>query len=134
MEHNEKTRSLIEFENLEVYRAARAFRQRVYRLARLLPEEEKFGLAQQMRRAAVSVTSNIAEGQGRYNWQENTRFCRIARGSVLELIDQINVCLDESYAASEHLEQLKTEDALSLLKLLNGYIKYLQKQKNGPTS
>lgn len=79
---------------------------------------------------AVSVTSNIAEGHGRYNWQDNTRFCRVARGSVLELIDQINVCIDESYFDAKHLEQLKQEDALTLLKLLNGYIKYLQKQKS----
>ena len=119
-------------EDLEVYKAARSFRNRVYSLIKMLPAEEKFALAQQMRRAAISVTSNIAEGYGRHHWQENTQFCRHARGSLMELIDQINVCLDESYAAAEHLEPLKNEDALSLLKLLNGYIKYLQSQKSRP--
>jgi len=101
----------------------------MYRLASLLPAEEKFALAQQMRRAAVSLTSNIAEGYGRHHWQENTQFCRHARGSLLELIEQINVCLDQNYAEAEHLERLKSEDGVKALKLLNGYIAYLQKQK-----
>jgi len=119
------------FEDLEVYKAARAFRMRIYKLVRLLPAEEKFGLAQQMRRAAVSVTNNIAEGYGRHHWQENTQFCRHSRGSLMELIDDINVCLDERYADAKELEALKEDDALSLLRLLNGYIKYLQRQKAG---
>jgi len=119
------------FEDLDVYKAARAFRVRVYKLVRFLPAEEKFGLAQQMRRAAVSITNNIAEGYGRHHWQENTQFCRHSRGSLMELIDDINVCLDEKYADQEKLATLKDEDALSLLKLLNGYISYLQRQKAG---
>jgi len=119
------------FEDLDVYKAAGAFRKRVYRLAKMLPAEERFGLAQQMRRAAVSLTGNIAEGYGRHHWQENTQFCRHSRGSLLELIEHINVCIDEGYAEAEHLEALKREDAVSLLKLLNGYIAYLQKQKAG---
>lgn len=117
------------FEDLKVYQAARAFRMRIYKLAKLLPPEEKFALAQQMRRAAVSLTNNIAEGYGRHHWQENTQFCRHTPGSLMELIDDINVCLDEQYAEKERLETLKREDALSLLRMLNGYIGYLQKQR-----
>ncbi|MCE5326795.1 MAG: four helix bundle protein [Planctomycetaceae bacterium] len=129
MARYEDAKSPFGFEDLEVYKAARAFRQRVYKLASLLPPEEKYGLAQQMRRAAVSITSNIAEGYGRHHWQENTQFCRHSRGSLMELIDQINVCLDEEYAEAKHLTQLKTKDVLKVLKLLNGYIAYLQKKK-----
>jgi len=117
------------FEDLTVYQAAREFRKRIYRLAKLLPDEERYGLAQQMRRAAVSLTSNIAEGYGRHHWQQNTQFCRQSRGSLMELIDDINVCIDEQYAEAERLEKLKQEDGVALLKLLNGYIAYLQKQK-----
>ncbi|MCK4625576.1 MAG: four helix bundle protein [Phycisphaerae bacterium] len=117
------------FEDMEVYKAARDFRKRIYRLVKMLPDEEKFALAQQMRRAAVSLTCNIAEGYGRHHWQENTQFCRHSRGSLLELIEHINVCIDENYAEAEHLEKLKREDGVVLLKLLNGYIAYLQKQK-----
>ena len=119
------------FEDLDVHKACREFRQRIYKLAKLLTSEERFGLAQQMRRAAVSLTSNIAEGYGRHHWQEHTQFCRHARGSLMELIDGINVCIDEGYAKPEHLEQIKREDALRVLKLLNGYIAYLQKRKAG---
>ena len=115
------------FEDLEVYKAARSFRGRIYKLSKLLPPDEKYGLRLQMRKAAVSLTNNIAEGYGRYNWQDNTRFCRIARGSLAELADDINVCIDEEYAEREHLEDLKV-DAVRVLKLLNGYIAYLQSQ------
>lgn len=113
------------FEDLEVYRAARSFRTRIYKLAKLLLPEEKFALRQQMSRAAVSLTNNIAEGHGQFNWQENSRFCRISRGSLLELVDDINVCIDEQYAQAEHLGDLKS-DTLGVMRLLNGYLAYLQ--------
>ena len=127
MEHDDK--SQFGFEDLEAYKSARAFRQRIYKLVNLLPAEEKFALRQQMIRAAVSVTNNIAEGHGRYNWQDNTKFCRNARGSLCELVDDINVCKDQEYAENEHLEDLKN-NAAKVLRLLNGYIGYLQNQRN----
>ncbi|KPK80321.1 MAG: hypothetical protein AMJ81_12250 [Phycisphaerae bacterium SM23_33] len=118
------------FDDLEVYKAARAFRKRVYRLVKLLPVEERFAPRHQMSKAAVSLTNNIAEGHGRYHWQDNTRFCRQSRGSLAEIVDDINVCIDEEYAPREQLEDLKN-DAVRLFKLLNGYIAYLQRQKQG---
>ena len=121
------------FENLDAYRAARAFRNRIYRLVKLLSVEEKFGLANQMRRAAVSLTNNTAEGYGRFTWQDTTHFCRQSRGSLMELIDDINVCADQDYAEQEHLADLK-KDAESVLQLINGYIRYLQKKKDAPVS
>jgi four helix bundle protein len=116
------------FEDLDVYRKAKSFRQRAYKLAKLLPDEEKYGLAPQMRKAAVSVTNNIAEGYGRHNWQDNIRFCRISLGSLMELVDDIGVCLDEQYAKPEHLSDLR-KDAVQVLRLLNGYINYLAERK-----
>ena len=62
------------FEDLEVYKAARRFRIKIYALARTLPKEEKYNLADQMRRAAVSLTNNIAEGHGRFFYQENIQY------------------------------------------------------------
>ena len=115
------------FENLEVYQAARAFRNRVYKLAKLLPPEEKYNLAPQMRDAAVSVTSNIAEGHGRHNWQDNAHFCRISRGSLYELAEHINTCIDQEYAKREYLEDLKADGA-EVLRKLNGYISYLERK------
>jgi four helix bundle protein len=116
------------FESLEVYKAAQDFRRRVYVVCGALPPTEKFALAQQMRRAAVSVTANIAEGYGRYHWQENSQFCRQSRGSLMELIDALSVCADQAYAEAESVKSLRAA-AARLLRLLNGYIAYLQRQK-----
>ena len=118
------------FEGLAVYKEARKFRARIYKLAKLPPPEEKFQLRQQMTDAAVSLTNNIAEGHGRYNWQDNTKFCRNSRGSLCELVDDINTCMDEGYAKEEHLLDLKGH-AARVMKLLNGYIAYLQRSKCG---
>lgn len=79
-----------------------------------------------MRDAARSLTNNIAEGHGRYTFKERTRFCRDARGSLQELLDDVNLCVDEKYAKTEHLETLRV-DAAQLLKLINGYNAYLKK-------
>src|SRR6516225_242273 len=94
-----------QLDDFELYTIAREFRKRVYRLVKLLPPEEKFGLANQMRRAAVSVTNNIAEGHGRWHYQENIHFCQMARGSVDELIDDLNVCADEAYVDAKLIEE-----------------------------
>ena len=77
-------RSPFGFEDLDVYRSARALQKELYKLAREMPVEERFALAVQLRKAAVSVTNNIAEGHGRYNWQDSTTFCRNARGSSVK--------------------------------------------------
>ena len=116
------------FEELEVYRAAREFRKEIYRLIKKLPEEEKYNLAGQMRRAALSLTNNIAEGHGRFFYQENIQFCRISRGSLMELIDDLNTCIDEEYFPIDFLDNLKCE-GYRINKILNGYISYLKKRR-----
>ena len=120
------------FEDLEVYKAAREFRKKIYKLIRGLPLAEKYNLGDQMRRAALSLTNNIAEGHGRYHFQENIQFCRISRGSLMELIDDLNTCIDEKYFPHDSLEELKAEGH-TVNKMLNGYIAYLKKRKaEGP--
>ena len=84
------------FEDLEVYKTAREFRVAMYRVAKTLPDFEKFGLASQMRRAALSVTNNLAEGHGRFHFLDQIKFVLISRGSLEELMDDMNVCSDES--------------------------------------
>jgi len=116
------------FEDLEVYKAAREFRKKIYKLIKELPGEEKFNLVGQMRRAATSLTNNISEGYGRYHYQENIQFCRQSRGSLCELVDDLNICIDEKYFPMDFLDNLKSEGAL-VHKLLNGYIAYLRRRK-----
>jgi len=120
------------FEELEVYKAAREFRKKIYKLIKGLPPEEKYSLDGQMRRAALSLTNNLAEGHGRYHFQENIQFCRISRGSLMELIDDLNTCIDQKYFSQDYLEQLKME-GYTVNKILNGYIAYLEKRKNQHT-
>jgi four helix bundle protein len=119
-----------QLDDFELYTIAREFRKRAYRLVKQLPPEEKYALANQMRRAAVSVTNNIAEGHGRWHYQENIRFCRISRGSVDELIDDFNTCQDEGYGDQALVGELKVE-AYDLIRRINSYIAYLSKTKHG---
>ena len=117
-------------DSFELYQHARQFRKKVYRLIRQLPRDEKFCLDQQMRRAAVSVSNNIAEGHGRWHYQENIHFCRISRGSIDELIDDFNTCVDENYGESSLIQELQA-DAVSLIRRINSYIRYLKRCKQG---
>ncbi len=122
------TKGSYSFEDLEVYKSAREFRKNIFNLIKSLPPEEKFNLASQMRRAATSLTNNVAEGHGRYHYQENIQFLRQARGSLEELIDDLNICLDEKYFPEDKLNQLK-EEGFNLFHRINGYIAYLRKRK-----
>lgn len=117
-------------DDFELYQIARRFRKNTYRLIKPLPPCERYCLDQQMRRGAISVTNNIAEGHGRWCYQENSRFCRISRGSVEELIDDFNACLDEGYEPPELAISLKDE-AYALIARINGYLAYLRRTRQG---
>src|SRR5437870_13313410 len=95
------------FEDLQVYKSAREFRKKMYGAARRLPALEKFGLASQIRRAAVSLTNNIAEGHGRYHFADQVRFFLGSRGSLQELVNDLNVCDDEKYLENDEVAELK---------------------------
>lgn len=82
------------FKELIVWQKARNIVKNIYFLTKALPEEEKFGLVSQMRRAVVSIPSNIAEGAGRSTNKEFARFLDISVGSAFELETQIILCLD----------------------------------------
>jgi four helix bundle protein len=121
------------FEDLKVYQVAREFRKAMYRIATRLPDVEKFGLASQIRRAAVSLTNNVAEGHGRYHYLDQIKFTLQSRGSLEELIDDLNVCADEEYLAIDEVGSLK-EQGWRIRQLIDGYIRYLREQKNAAGS
>jgi four helix bundle protein len=111
-----------------VYQAARDFRNDMYALAARLPDTEKFGLASQIRRAAVSLTNNIAEGHGRYHYLDQIKFMLQARGSLQELLDDLNVCHDQAYFPAAKVEPLK-QKGWNVSRLLGGYIRFLRERK-----
>ena len=118
------------FEDLEVYQVAREFRKAMYRVAKRLPQEEKFGLTSQIRRAAVSLTNNIAEGHGRFHFLEQIKFMLQSRGSLEELLDDLSVCGDETCLPIQEIESLR-QDAWRVHKLINGYICFLRRRASG---
>jgi four helix bundle protein len=116
------------FEDLFVYQKAREFSRKIAELLKELPEKERNRLKDQMTRARRSVTNNIAEGYGRYHYQENIQYCRQSRGSICEIIDDLIECSEERYIDENKYRSLKDE-AYSHMKILNNYISYLQKAK-----
>ena len=83
------------FEELDVWKECRKLRKEISKLVKLFPIEEKFKLVDQIVRSSRSTTANIAEGHGRFHYQENIQFCRQARGSLNETLDHLICAFDE---------------------------------------
>jgi four helix bundle protein len=117
------------FEDLECYQLALSVVREAYQVAQRLPVEEKYNLADQLRRAAVSVTLNIAEGYGRYHYLDSLRFFYIARGSLNEVLSAFVTCDKVGLLTGELPRQ--REMCHSALRSLNGYIRYVRGQRQG---
>ena len=117
------------FKDIEAWKLARQVRMAIYNIIRSLPNEERFDLASQMRRAAISCTANIAEGYGRFHFRENMQFCRVSRGSMYETQDHLITCHDNGYITQDQYNGIwsLTENAI---RVLDGYIRYLKKQES----
>src|SRR5204862_3643133 len=94
------------FEKLDVWQAAIQFADLVYKITREFPEHERFGLTNQMRRAAVSISSNIAEGSSRSSRTDFARFVEIATGSLFEVVSQAKVSLNQRFLSQSDCEQI----------------------------
>lgn len=93
------------FTQLLLWQKAMELTDEIYSLLRVLPQEERFGLIDQMRRAAISIPSNIAEGHARENKKEFKRFLLIAKGSQAELETQLLICTRQRYLSEEEIEK-----------------------------
>ena len=91
------------YKELKVWNKAIDLFEEIYRLVKMLPQEERFALSDQMRRAAVSIPSNIAEGHGRNSRKEFIRFLYIAQGSRAELETQLHICMRLGYLSAEQI-------------------------------
>ncbi len=119
MEDKKKIQS---FTDLEVWQEAHKLVILIYEITKKFPKEELFGLTSQMKRAAISITSNIAEGFSRFSYKEKVQFYSIARGSLTELQNQLLTAKDIIYLDSESFKQLSNQSII-VHKLLNAFIK-----------
>jgi len=116
------------FEDLEAWKSARELRINISKIAKTFPDIERYRLTNQIIRSSRSVSANIAEGFGRFHYQENIHFCRQARGSLYETYDHLICALDENLINETQYNSIKMK-IFQCLKILNGYIAYLKKQK-----
>ena len=108
------------FRNLICYQKGRTLVKEVYALVKTFPVEEKYALGDQLRRAVVSVTSNIAEGSGRQSFKDQAHFLELSYGSLMEVMSQLDLALDLSFIDNENykrLEEMIEEEA----RVLSGY-------------
>jgi four helix bundle protein len=112
---------IFEFEKLRVYQKALEFVRKIYQITKLFPREERFGLIDQFRRAAVSIVLNIAEGSGGTK-TEFRHFLKIARRSVRECVAILEISLQQQYISFETKQQLRS-DCADLSRMITGLLK-----------
>ena len=109
------------FRNLNVYIKSKELVKQIYELLKKFPREEQFALSDQLRRAVISIPSNIAEGSGRNSQKDQAHFYNIAYGSLMEVFSQLDIACDLGYISQEEFNQLESlinEEA----KMLSGLI------------
>ncbi len=114
------------YKELDVWKKARTFVKEIYIITKDFPKDEQYGLMSQMRRCAVSIPSNIAEGYGRQFRKETLQFLHIFRGSLYELETQMYIAFDLSNVNEEKLKKLLS-DLEECRRLLSGLINYFEK-------
>lgn len=110
------------FERLNVWKKARKLASNIYTITSSFPESEKFGITNQIRRAAISVTANIAEGSSRFSRKEQSRFYQISFSSLIELLSHLYISVDLKYLDEKSLEEIKL-DIVEVSKMLNALYK-----------
>ncbi len=115
------------FEKLDVWQKAVEYADLIYRITQSFPAEERFGLTSQLRRSAVSVSSNIAEGSSRSSKVDSARFIEVAYGSLLECVSELEIAKRQKFLTKEMFEAAysKAED---LAKMLSGFRRNLKKR------
>lgn len=113
------------FEKLEVWNDARDLVKKIYLLTQSFSHQEQYGLTQQIQRAVVSVVSNIAEGMGRLSLKEQSHFCEIAYGSLMEVYTQLLLAYDLQY-----IEETKKDEIIPVIKMIAFKLNGLHKSIN----
>lgn len=110
------------FEKLIAWQKARELASEIYKITKLFPKDELFGITSQMRRCSVSVASNLAEGSGRNSMKDKARFTEIAYGSALELLNQLILSFDFEYIEEQKYIEIR-EKITEVTVLINGLYK-----------
>jgi len=129
----EKRKNTFSFENLEVYARARSLIKNIYLLQDTFPKEERYALGDQVRRAATSITANLAEGSGRQSLREKIHFIEISFGSMTEVFCELQTACDLGYIPEKQFDKLRPEfsDVAKLLSgLRNKFISMLETSNN----
>jgi len=117
------------FRDLEAYKESKKLVKEVYRLLKKFPREEQYALCDQLRRAAISVTSNIAEGSGRTSIKEKVHFIEFSYGSLMEVLSQLDIATDLGYITVEEFNNFEVmEDKVA--SLISGLRAYFARQES----
>ena len=111
------------FRDLEAYKAGKVLVKEVYALVNKFPKEEQYAMCDQLRRAAISITSNIAEGSGRGSYKEKVHFIEISYGSLMEVLSQMDIACELGYISSQEFDCVENliENEARLLSGLKSY-------------
>lgn len=119
-----KQKSMHNFRKLKVYTIAKELVRSVYLMVDTFPMKEKYGLTDQLRRAVISIPSNIAEGLGRSTHKDKGHFMQIAYGSLMEVLAQVDIACDVGYISMEQflkIEELIVEESKLLYGMINSF-------------
>ncbi|MEK7508228.1 MAG: four helix bundle protein [Patescibacteria group bacterium] len=119
---NHESGTIRSFTDLDAWKEGHKLVLMIYKVTKDFPKEEMFGLVSQVRRCAVSITSNIAEGFSRWSYKEKAQFYSIALGSVTELQSQLLIARDVGYVSNEKFNEI-AERTIKVHKIINGLIK-----------
>ena len=126
MEHQGSYRG---FKELNCWQKGRELRMMISKLTKTFPGDERYAPASQITRSVRSINANIAEGYGRYTYTDTRRFFILARGSATETIDHLCVAHEERYIEDHTFHDIEQQCG-TVIKLINGYIAYLDKANN----
>ena len=119
---NNGSEKIQSFKDLNAWKEGHVLVLMIYKITRSFPKDELFALTSQMRRATVSITSNIAEGFSRQSYKEKTQFYSTAQGSVTEIQNQLTIAKDIDYISNDDFLKIE-EQSIKVHKILNGLIK-----------
>ena len=119
---NNETTKIKNFTDLNAWEQAHVLVLGIYKITKDFPKDEQFGLISQLRRAVVSITSNIAEGFSRNSYKEKTQFYLMSLGSLTEVQNQLIISRDLGYVSKKEFSSI-ADQTITVSKLLNGLIK-----------